>query len=178
LYDRWDDCLWIFTGDYGHECRIIRAALDFSTVDEVLCCNQQARAVAAVVVEDGLYFASDTPLEQNYIYFLGRTGTVEKLALIPSSSIQGCKNAAGMFFSTMVEPSAVNRTEAVRVRGSANGLGWRSLIEWRKDRLPSKFFQYGNAFFPDGENSTEFLAMSTVGVHNADLRTSIWRVMA
>ena len=178
VYDRWGDCLWIFTGDNGHECRILRASLDFNTIDEVLCGTQQARAVAAVVVEDGLYFTSDTPLELNYIYFLGRRGSVEKLAPIPSSSIQGCRNAAGIYFSTMVEPSAVNRTEAVTVFGSTNGLEWQSLIEWRKDRWPSKFFQYGNAFFPDGENSTEFLAVSTVGVQDADLQTSIWRVMA
>lgn len=177
VYDRWGDCLWIFTGDNGHECRILRASLDFNTIDEVLCGTQQARAVAAVVVEDGLYFTSDTPLELNYIYFLGRRGSVEKLVPIPSSSIQGCRNAAGIYFSTMVEPSAVNRTEAVTVFGSTNGLEWQSLIEWRKDRWPSKFFQYGNAFFPDGENSTEFLAVSTVGVQDADLQTSIWRVM-
>jgi hypothetical protein len=176
VYDRWDNCLWLFTGDYGSECRIVRTSLDFSTVEQVICGDQQARAVAAIVVEDGVYFASDTPLEQNYIHFLRRNGSLEKVTPLPSSSIQGCKNAAGFFFSTMVEPSEVNRAQTVSVFGSADGFSWGPLAEWRKDRWPSRFFQYGNAFFPDGENRTEFLAISTVAVRDADLETSLWRV--
>ena len=31
VYDQWDDCLWVFTGDYGRECKIIRASRDFSS---------------------------------------------------------------------------------------------------------------------------------------------------
>ena len=72
VHDPWEDCLWVLTGDYGDECRILRAACDFSRVEAVLQGKQQARAVAAVPTEDGLYFSSDTPLESNYIYRLDR----------------------------------------------------------------------------------------------------------
>src|SRR5258708_6450889 len=70
VYDPWGDCLWVLTGDYGDECRVLRASCDFSSVESVLQGNQQARAVALVPTEDGLYFASDTPLELNYEYRL------------------------------------------------------------------------------------------------------------
>jgi hypothetical protein len=176
LYDRWENCLWIFTGDYGAECRILRASLDFKTVDEVAGGNQQTRAVAAVVNEDGLYFASDTPLEQNHIYYLSRRGRVQALGTLPSSSIYACKNGGGIFFSTMVEPSETNPSRKVNLYASRDGAGWRSLAAWKKDRWPLKFFQYGNAFLPDGENSTDFLAASTIAVEGADLQTSIWKV--
>jgi hypothetical protein len=176
-YDRWENCLWIFTGDYGRECRILRATSDFSRVDEVLSGNQQARAVAAVIVRDGVFFASDTPLEQNYIYFVDRSGRVRKLTAIPSSSIYSCRNRNGIFFSTMVEPSRVNRSRMVTVFGSGNGEHWDRLAEWSKDQWPMKLFQYGNAFLPDGHNSTDLVAVSTIGVNNANLRTSIWRTI-
>jgi len=179
VYDLWEDCVWIFTGDYGSECRILRASLsrslDFQVLDEVVAGNQQARAVAAVVTENGLYFASDTPLEQNYIYQLDRRGRVRRLSGIPSSSIYGCKNRNGIFFSTMIEPSQVNHTKNVTLFGSDNGATWRPLADWRKDRWSMKFFQYGNAFLPDGENSSDLLAVSTMAVDEADLQTSIWR---
>jgi hypothetical protein len=175
VYDKWDDCLWIFTGDNGSECRILRASADFKNKDEVLAGNQQARAVAAVVTEHGLYFASDTPLEQNYIYHLDRGRRIRKLAGIPSSSIHGCKNASGIFFSTMVEPSEVNLNRNVTVFGSVEGAEWQQLAAWRKDGWLMKFFQYGNASFPDGENTTGLLAVSTLAVEGADLQTSIWR---
>jgi len=177
VYDRWEDCLWIFTGDYGRECRILRASADFKSVDEVLCGNQQARAVAAVVVEDGLFFASDTPLEQNHIYLLDRDTRLHRMAPIPSSSIYGCRNRNGIFFSTMVEPSRVNQSRAVKVFGSGNGISWSQLADWQKDRWSPKFFQYGNAFLPDGNNCTDFLGVSTIAVENADLQTSIWRTV-
>src|SRR5581483_300303 len=175
LYDGWEDCLWILTGDYGRECRIIRASLNLRTQDEVLSNTQQARAVGALVTKEGLFFASDTPLEQNYIYHLDRRGQLRRLAPIPSSSIYACRNRGGMFFSTMVEPSVVSRSGRVRLYGSADGCVWDSLAEWRKDGWPMALFQYGNAFLPDGENRTNLLAVSTIAVANADLQTSIWR---
>jgi hypothetical protein len=181
VYDLWEDCVWIFTGDYGSECRILRASLprsrtlEFQVFDEVLAGSQQARAVGAVVTKGGLYFASDTPLEQNYIYHLDRRGRVRRLSSIPSSSIYGCKNRNGVFFSTMIEPSQVNHTRNVTVLGSNDRTIWRPLADWRKDRWSMKFFQYGNAFLPDGENTSDWLAVSTMAVDEADLQTSIWR---
>jgi hypothetical protein len=175
LYDRWENCLWILTGDYGAECRILRASLDFSTLDEVVAGSQQTRAVAAVVNEDGLYFASDTPLEQNFIYHLSRRGRLERLMALPSSSIYACRNRSGMFVSTMVEPTEVNTSRRVELVGSAHGAEWESLAAWEKDRWAMKLFQYGNAFLPDGENTTDLVAVSTVAVKGADLQTSIWK---
>ena len=176
LYDRWQKCLWIFTGDYGAECRILRASLDFSSVDEVVAGSQQARAVAAVVNEEGLYFATDTPLERNFIYFMNRRGRMERLGGLPSSSIYACSNRSGMFFSTMVEPSEVNSARQVELLGSRDGAEWTSLAAWEKDRWAMKFFQYGNAFLPNGENTTDLVAVSTVAVQSGDLQTSIWKV--
>src|SRR5947208_13622598 len=46
VHDQWGDCLWIFTGDYGSECKIIRASADLSSLNEVIAGNQQCRAVA------------------------------------------------------------------------------------------------------------------------------------
>ena len=176
VYDRWAKCLWIFTGDYRSECRILKAPLDLSSLDEVVAGNQQARAVAVTVDESGLFFASDTPLEQNHVYHLDRSGRLHQCTEISSSSIYGCRTRRGLFFSTMIEPSAANPARDVSLYGSAHGTRWDALAQWRKDRWPMKYFQYGNAFLPDGENSTDFLAVTTIAVENADLETSIWHV--
>ncbi len=178
IYDRWRKCLWIFTGDYGKECKILRASLDLATLDEVVAGNQQARAVAAIVNEDGLYFASDTPLERNYIYHVDLNGRVKECSVLSSSSIYACHNRSGMFFSTMIEPSPVNHSRDVTVVGSSGGERWDVVARWRKDRWPMKYFQYGNAFLPDGENSTDLLAVTTVAVSGADCVTSVWRTSA
>jgi hypothetical protein len=178
IHDPWEDCLWVLTGDYGDECRILRATCDFSRVEAVLQGQQQARAVAAIPTEDGLYFASDTPLEPNYIYRLDREESLLQVVPISSSSIYGCRVGSRVFFSTMVEPSEVNRDRHVRVYGGHGGSAqdWHLLLAWQKDRWPMGLFQYGNAFMPDGSNATPFLALTTVAVLSDDMVTSLYSV--
>jgi hypothetical protein len=177
VHDPWGDCLWVLTGDYGDECRILRATCDFGRVETVLQGNQQARAVALVPMEDGLYFSSDTPLESNYVYRLDRAESLSRLAPLSGSSIHGCRVGCRVFFSTMVEPSKVNRDRHVCVYGGCGGQDWHRLIEWRKDRWPMGLFQYGNAFLPDGNNATQFLALTTVAVEKENMVTALYSVI-
>lgn len=176
VYDEWQGCIWILTGDYGCECRILRASTDLRTIEEVVSGNQQARAVAAIPSRQGLYFASDTPLEQNHVHLLDRHGRIHRVSDLPSSCIYGCRSGEGMFFSTMVEPSAVNPSRAVKLFGSVDGNAWSELAAWQKDSLPMKYFQYGNAFLPDGANTTSVLAVTTLAVKGADLQTHFYKV--
>jgi len=177
VYDPWEDCLWVLTGDYGNECRILRAHCDLSQVETVLQGNQQARAVAMVPTQDGLYFSTDTPLEANSLYRLGRDRKLSRLQAISSSSIYGCRVGERVFFSTMIEPSSANPDRHVRIYGIGPNSGeWGSLLDWRKDRLPMGLFQYGNAVLPDGDNSTSYLALSTVAVESDDQVLSLYRV--
>ena len=178
VHDKWGNCLWILTGDYGNECRILRASCDFSIVDTVMQGNQQARAVAAVITSEGVFFSSDTPLESNYIYCLDRGGRVSQLTPISGSSIYGCRVGSQMFFSTMVEPSEVNRDRTIRVYAadSSTPQSWEPVLSWKKDLFPMGLFQYGNAFLPDGENATTFLAVSTIAVESDDQCLSLYEI--
>jgi hypothetical protein len=176
VHDPWGDCLWVLTGDYGSECRILHASCDFTCVDTILQGNQQARAVALLPTEGGLFFSSDSPLEPNHIWHLDRQAKLSKLAPISSSSIYGCRVGDDIFFSTMVEPSSVNLDPHVRIYASRGGSVWHALLAWKKDRWPMGLFQYGNAFLPDGSNDTKFLAVTTVAVESEDLTTSFYAI--
>lgn len=176
VYDSWRDCVWIFTGDYGDECRILRATRDLRHIDVVLRGKQQARAVAAVPTEAGIYFASDTPLESNFVYRLDANGNVTRLGALSSSAIYGCRVGSRVFFSTMVEPSKVNKDPSVRLYGGniTKDTDWHSPLNWQKDVWPMRFFQYGNAFLPNGNNTTQFLALTTIAVKNDDVTTLLY----
>jgi hypothetical protein len=176
VYDEWENCLWILTGDYGTECQILRASVDLKKIDVAISGNQQARAVAMVPIPEGLYFASDTPLEANHLYRLDRSGELTELSAVSSSSIYGCRVGSAIFFSTMVEPSKANSDCYVRLYAGRGDASWRPLLGWKKDRWPMRLFQYGNAFLPDGRNQTEYLALTTIAVKGADLITTIFRV--
>ena len=180
VYDRWNACLWILTGDEGAECKVLRASPDLRSVEVVVSGNQQARAVAAIPTQRGLYLSTDTPFEKNHVYRIDRVGSVEQVGDLASSSIFGCRVGCGageaVFFSTMVEPSAVNTSREVYLAGSRHGTNWQVLARWKKDSLPMRYFQYGNAFLPDGENATNYLAATTIAVEPDDLVTTLWEV--
>jgi hypothetical protein len=186
VYDRWDDCLWILTGDEGDESKVLRASCDLRSVEVVWSGNQQARAVAAIPMRGGLYLSTDTPFETNHVLRLNRTNltrtkfgraeNIEEMATLASSSIYGCRVGEAIFFSTMVEPSLVNRGREVHLVGSPDGTNWQVLARWRKDKLPMRYFQYGNALLPDGNNTTNYLATTTVAVEHGDLVTTLWEV--
>ena len=176
IYDCWGDCLWILTGDEGAECKVLRASCDLSCVDEVLAGTQQTRAVAAIPTPEALYLATDTPFEANHVLRLSRDGRVKAVANLASSSIFGCRVGEATFFSTMVEPSAVNRSGEVHLVGSVDQKSWQVMARWRKDKWPMRYFQYGNVFLPDGENATNYLAATTIAVEHDDLVTMIWEV--
>jgi len=176
VYDEWEDCFWVLTGDHGSECRILRASCDFKDVDILLSGDQQARAAALVPTPDALYFSSDTPLESNHVYRLDRRRNLSTVAELNSSSIYGCRVGNALFFSTMVEPSIINSIRDVCLYGSLGGAHWQPLQKWKKDRWPMGLFQYGNAILPNGKNTTNLLAVTTIAVERADLETSIWRI--
>lgn len=178
VYDPWQNCLWVLTGDYGDECRILRATCDFARIETVLQGRQQTRAVAAVPSESGLFFSTDTPLEKNFVYHLDRASNLSQLAPISSSSIYGCRVRASVFFSTMVEPSEVNQDQEVHIFGATtnHAPSWQPLISWQKDRWPMRFFQYGNAFLPDGDNTTSILAVTTIAVESEDQVTALYSI--
>lgn len=176
VFDEWDNCLWVLTGDNGPECQILRASCDFRNMDVVISGKQQVRAVALIPAREALFFASDTPFETNHIYSYSRRGVLSYLAEINSSSIYGCSVGDVIFFSTTVEPSDTNRDRHVRIYGSADQLHWEHVLEWKKDTWPMGLFQYGNAFLPDGHNTTNLLAVTTIAVTEGDLETTIWRL--
>jgi hypothetical protein len=178
VFDEWANCFWVLTGDNGAECRILRASCDFGKLEEVLSGTQQARAVAAIPSDEGLYFSSDTPLESNHVYLLDRSGKASEVCRLSSSSIYGCRVDNAIFFSTMVEPSEVNTDDHVRIYGSRNGGRFDSLLSWKKDPWPMRLFQYGNAFLPDGRITSRLLAVSTIGVKGGDLETTLWQIAA
>jgi hypothetical protein len=176
VFDPWQNCLWILTGDESTECRILRATIDFSRVETVLAGSQQTRAVALLPTRTGIVFSTDTPSQQNHIYCLDRSGNLKPLAAVSSSSIYGCAVGGSLFFSTMAEPSSVNTAAEVRLFGAADGSDWNSLLEYRKDWWPMGLFQYGNIFLPDGVNDTGMLALTACAVKDADSVTSLWTV--
>lgn len=163
----------ILTGDMDNDSGIWEATNDFKCVRPILIGKQQYRSCVAFVHNDDILYATDTPLEQNYIYTYNENKKeLKRICEISGPCIygrqyideKGCKQ---YLFATSVEPDS-------RIRG------WRYLLTYklgegvhdrrthiykgnpeqgfseicalRKDYLPMGLFQFGNIYFPDSEN--------------------------
>jgi hypothetical protein len=176
VYDPWRKCLWIATGDEDAECQILQASSSLDHVTPALRGSQQARAAALVPTATGLFFSSDTPLEKNYVYFLEDSGRLNRVAELASSSIYGCAVGERLFFSTMVEPSRVNPERSAILYGGSAHSSWEEVQSWEKDSWHPRLFQYGNVMMPDGLNQTDILAITTIALRGADMKTFLWCV--
>ena len=177
-YDPYRDHLWVCTGDYGDECRILRAASDWTSVEPCLDRGQQARTVRPVPMPGGLFFATDSELEQNYVYCLGPDGRLDQLCPTGGPSTWGCQVGSSLFFSTHVEPSKAVQDRCAALYGSPEGGEWRRLLAWRKDPWHETLFQFGNIVLPAGHNETNILAATGVAVRKEDGVMHVWSLSA
>ncbi len=133
VHDAWGDCLWILTGDYGDECRILRASCDLQQVDVVLARKSAGprgsagsrRRRTLFLLRHAAGSELHLPLESSR-----RIARSSPVSPVPPSTDAACATAS--FFSTMVEPSDVNSDDHVRIYGSRDGENWPALLSWRK----------------------------------------------
>lgn len=175
-YDPYENCFWVLTGDEDKEPRIIKVSPDWKWIDVILEGNQQARIVTMILRENSIFYATDTPYEQNYIYRLNRkTGKIEKVFPLPGPSMWSTSVDNMMFFSTASEPGEIYFPFAC-LFGSSNGENWMEIMKWRKDKFYPKLFQYGNIILPYGSNEYRFLAATGRAVKKEDGWLTIWKV--
>ncbi len=161
--DPFSDSIYFTTGDYKDEAGIWKY-LD-GKVHLIAGGGQQQRAVQLLFTEDYIYYGTDTPLEDNFIYRIDKlTNEILSETHVSSSIFYGAKVTNKLFFSTVIEPSNHNSTKYVEVWMKSEG-SWSCIKYLKKDILPMKFFQYGQVLFPTYDNySSNYLWFYKQGV--------------
>lgn len=184
--DPYRKCLWAFTGDFGDESAIWRITDDFRQKERLFYGEQKYRGCVAFALPEGVLYATDSPFEQDYIYFMDESMTFQPIAPINGSCIYGCRWKNQFVFSTTVEGDGRGSSSFLRVlfskkRGAGihddNAYlyvgdlhqGFNVQYYERKDWL-SFLFQFGVFKFPVGENNSDFLYFQPVATRKNDLK--------
>lgn len=171
--DRDNSCVWIQTGDFDNAAAIWKVTDNFKTVIPIMRGCQIARGCVAYPTEQGLLYATDTPLSDNSIRILNYgTGESKNLCDISGSCIYSCKVDDNYIFSTAVEPSGLEESwKGLLSMKKGPGIkdnychlycgnltvGFREIYKVKKDNLPYALFQFGTLQFPMGTNKTNKL---------------------
>lgn len=161
-WDRFINKFWITTGDNNQESAIWLVSEDFSDMKIVVGGSQQSRAVQLLIQKNTVFYATDTPLEQNYFYKINKElSMVTLLNEITSSVFYGTQINNKLFFSTVCEPSEINEIQSVKLyHYNETTNKWYEELSLKKDFLSMKYFQYGQISFPAGDNLTKKLYFS------------------
>ena len=110
IYDHISNIFYILTGDEDNESGIWVADRNFQKVHILIKGKQQYRSCVAFIINNYLYFATDTPLETNHIYRICLNNDsnikIETVCEIPGPCIYGTKIGKKYFLSTTVEPDS------------------------------------------------------------------------
>lgn len=169
VYDKYRNVYWILTGDQDDESAIWKSDLDFNTVIPILQGSQKYRSCFLLPLQNGILYATDSPIHKNAIYFVDlnyKSIKIQKVFDMPGPCIYGKKvNEDYIVLATSVEPDStissyryifsrklgrgVLSNSSSIIFGSIND-GFRIIASDKKDKLPMGLFQFGNFYFPDG----------------------------
>lgn len=184
VYDRYDHCFWLDTGDCGDECQLLRANVDFSNVSVVSQGGQHNRFYPILPLPNCIVLGPDAPNYHNHIAVLDRrTGVVDWQQRIDNGCFSMCAFGSHVAVATTAERSAVNDTRACHIWiGDPDSGTWTRSASLPID-LPSHLqlahrrtmglFQFPRIIFPEGEQTGPKLIFSAVGLAGLDGAT-VW----
>lgn len=162
----------ILTGDEDNESGIWETTDGFATVKKIVGGKQIYRACVSVPYKNGIVYVTDTPLEENGVYYINLNNypfEAQKLCTVAGPAIYGklCKDGR-MVFSTSVEPDsrispyfryAVSMKAGPGVKDMYSHIyqgspeeGFKEVLAIKKDKLPMLLFGFGTFQFPECED--------------------------
>ncbi|MBE6771518.1 MAG: hypothetical protein E7547_05160 [Ruminococcaceae bacterium] len=159
------NCVYILTGDLDSESGIWEAKDNFETVTPIVKGSQMYRSGSLYETDEGFIYPTDTALEQNYIYYLEKDKTNNSLVSkvvtdMDGSCVSSVQTADKVLVSTTVEAdesirgwkSWINMKKGPGIKSDyaqllsvdKATLKSKKIIQFKKDFLPYKLFQYGH----------------------------------
>lgn len=160
--DKKNKCVYIFTGDSDSESVIWKATNDFKTVEPFLGGKQMFRSCAGIIENEKLIYATDTPIEDNYLFETDNNKKMRCIQNLPGSVINSSVIGECWWFATAVEQdSSLPMLSHCISRRIGPGIKDRYVHVFRKEKEKNAFeetrfekdfhsmwlFQFGNVWF-------------------------------
>ena len=191
--DKYNDTVFILTGDFDHSAGIWIAKDNFATVEPLFTGEQKYRGCVAFPTSKGLIYATDSPFTDNTIRLLNKDINNKWISTeiqpINGPSIYGCQWKDDFVFSTSVEGDGRDQSLFYKLLGKKLGIGIKSdhsfiykgnlesgfkvIYKIKKDILPFFLFQFGVIIFPSGKNESEYLPVFHIATIKHDRSTLI-----
>lgn len=177
--------LLVLTGDSDEESGIWEFKNNFSDIKLLVGGSQQYRSCVAFTEKNKIVFATDTPLEENFLYeYDENTQKVKKISSLPGPVIYSATTDKKSMFATSVEPdSMLKGIKYLLTSKLAKGVkdkfthlfigdcvnGFVDIAQFEKDILPMGLCQFGNIYFPSGDIKNYYISPQSVKKYSGTL---------
>jgi hypothetical protein len=161
------------TGDRDEECNISFSEDEGESWSEIGAGNQMFRAVSLMFTEDHVYWGSDAPTRQNYIYrYVRRIGRIERLVAVDGPVYYStCLNNSMKLFATTVEGNSEGKSaewdKKAHIWASKDGTRWEDIASWEKDSWPY-ILGFGTVLFAHGQHNKDAVFFTTQCLKKVD----------
>ena len=156
-WDRYEEKVWVCTGDFENENCIIVADENFEKVEHIGDGSQVWRTCFPFFLENSVIWAMDSQLEASYICKLDRkTRSLTRLQEMPGPVWYAKDFSDGKFIlATANEIGEGVKDEYSHICVSSDAENWEHVMKIRHDGLPKRYFKFGVIGFADGSQTSK-----------------------
>lgn len=177
LWDAWSGCAIVCTGDIKDECRIVAFTPDFSAPKLLGAGTEDWRTISPQFSSEAIYFGTDAQFMPNRLLRYDRiSGALTPLAEVNGPVFYSAAMPGGWLFATSAElcPSQTS-PEAILYFIDAMSEQVRIVARFEKDRLPTRYFQFGILNLPIMDTPQSRVPISGVGLRRLDAKFVVVR---
>ena len=151
-WDEFSKKLWVFTGDFDGECKVLVADERFSKVNILGDGSQKWRAVSAFFKENEVYWLMDSPLETStLIKYDRRSNKIYSLQEFPSPIYYSLSFVdGGHLIATTHEPGPSVIGNTANIFYSDDLVEWEEIAKFEHDGWSLNYLKYGIIGFSAG----------------------------
>ena len=169
-HDKYEDVLWITTGDFKGQCKLLKCTHNLELLDELGDGSQDWRTCGLFFEENYIYWLMDSPNEMASVVEMDRkTNKIKKIAPLdgPVWYIKRLKNNIKIA-GVSVEPGRNVNTSSAQLLVSKDYYKWEVAAELPKDKWTMKYFKFGVISFSEGEQSSDSFYISGEALKELD----------
>jgi hypothetical protein len=169
-WDHSSQRLWIFTGDFNGQCKVISTDPNFQDIRTYGDGSQIYRATGAFFEKNYVHWIMDSPLDEvRHVRLDKKTGEIKIGQSFPGPVYYYLSCTDGVYLvCTVQEIGPSHKDKFLHVYASRNLKKWTEVARFEHDRFPKRFFKFGVGAFADGAQTSEDFVMHFEAVKGFD----------
>lgn len=156
-YDGYENKIWVCTGDFGTENKIVVSDFDFNEVEFIGDGSQKFRTCNFFFLEEEVHWLMDSQLETSFHFKLNRKNRqITRLSDLPGPVWYSKATSLGYFATTAQERGIGVKDRYAHILFSEDLLAWKTIQRYEHDIWPRKYFKSGVIGFSEGNATSSF----------------------